>query len=240
MARQNFVGIVVSQGKMQKTVKVRVERKVFNKRINKELLSRKDYLVHDENEISKEGDMVRIEATRPLSKWKFFAIAEILRNKGQQFAHFESMAKTDVIKEEAQKSKEFLDKRSRQNEMDSNMIKDIRSLQMIFNQKRDSNNVLSTEQNKELERIKTKYSIEEFSPNSLKKLLNLNLMAIESDLETQKDKIDIIQKNLEILLKDDIKSFNFLKEHGVEDPNTLQKNIRKNLIRKYLFKEMQL
>ena len=105
MARQNFIGLVVSQGKMQKTVKVRVERKVFDKRINKELMKRKDFLVHDEGEITREGDLVRIEATRPLSKWKSFAIAEIIRNKGQQFALFESQAKDDVLKEEMQKNK---------------------------------------------------------------------------------------------------------------------------------------
>ena len=58
MARQNFVGLVVSQGKMQKTVKVRVESKVFNKKINKELFHRKDYLVHDEGGISREGRCV--------------------------------------------------------------------------------------------------------------------------------------------------------------------------------------
>ena len=112
MARQNFLGLVVSQGKMQKTVKVRVETKVFNKKINKELFHRRDYLVHDEGEISREGDLVRIEATRPLSKRKFFAIAEIIRNKGQQFALYESEAQLSVAKEEAQKAKEFLDKRS--------------------------------------------------------------------------------------------------------------------------------
>lgn len=239
MARQNFVGIVVSQGKMQKTVKVRVERRVFNKKINKELLSRKDYLVHDENEISKEGDMVRIEATRPLSKRKFFAIAEILKNKGQQFAHFESMAKTDIMKEEAAKTKEFLNRRAIRKDSDSNMIKDVRSLQLIFNHSGQGKDI-SPENKKELDRIKMKYGIQEFSPNSLKKLLNLNLMAIESNLEQQQDKIDTIQRNLEILFKDETRSFDFLKEHGVEDPSTLQKNIRKNLIRKYLFKEMQL
>lgn len=239
MARQNFVGIVVSQGKMQKTVKVRVERRVFNKKINKELLSRKDYLVHDENEISKEGDMVRIEATRPLSKRKAFAIAEILKNKGQQFAHFETMAKTDILKEEAIKSKEFLDRRARQKETDSNMIKDIRSLQLIYNQNKNGVE-LSPEDSRELQRIKTKYGIQEFSPNSLKKLLNLNLLAIESDLEKQRSKIETIQKNLAILLKDEPKAFEFLQKHGVEDPSSLQKNIRKNLIRKYLFKEVQL
>lgn len=112
MARQNFLGLVVSQGKMQKTVKVRVETKVFNKKINKELFHRRDYLVHDEGEISREGDLVRIEATRPLSKRKFFAIAEIIRNKGQQFALYESEAQLSVAKEEAQKAREFLDKRS--------------------------------------------------------------------------------------------------------------------------------
>lgn len=239
MARQNFVGIVVSQGKMQKTVKVRVERKVFNKRINKELLSRKDYLVHDEGEISKEGDMVRIEATRPLSKRKFFAIAEILKNKGQQFAHFEMKAKTDVMREEAIKSKEFLDKRAKQAETDSNMIKDVRFLQQIF-QLQKNGEKLSTEYEDQLQSIKQKYGVDEFSPNSLKKLLNLNLMSIESNLEQQKEKIDTVQRDLETLSKDDEQSFEFLKNHGVENPDSLQRNIRKNLLRKYLLKEMHL
>lgn len=35
MARQNFIGLVVSQGKMNKTIKVQVERKTFNRIINK-------------------------------------------------------------------------------------------------------------------------------------------------------------------------------------------------------------
>ena len=222
MARQNFVGIVVSQGKMQKTVKVRVERRVFNKKINKELLSRKDYLVHDENEISKEGDMVRIEATRPLSKRKAFAIAEILKNKGQQFAYFEIMAKADVLKEEVIKSKEFLDRRAKQKEADSNIIKDVRSLQMIYNQNKNGVE-LSPENSKELQRIKDKYGIQEFSPNSLKKLLNLNLLAIESDLAKQREKIETIQRNLAILLKDEPKAFEFLQKHGIEAPSSIQK-----------------
>lgn len=81
MARQNFLGLVVSQGKMQKTVKVRVETKVFNKKINKELFHRRDYLVHDEGEISREGDLVRIEATRPLSKRKFLPLQKLLETR---------------------------------------------------------------------------------------------------------------------------------------------------------------
>lgn len=66
---------------MQKTVKVRVETKVFNKKINKELFHRRDYLVHDEGEISREGDLVRIEATRPLSKRKFLPLQKLLETR---------------------------------------------------------------------------------------------------------------------------------------------------------------
>lgn len=83
MARQNFIGVVLTQGKMAKTVKVRVQGKVFDKRIGKEILTRKDFLVHDEGDICKEGDLVRIESIPKRSKRKAFAIAEIKVNKGQ-------------------------------------------------------------------------------------------------------------------------------------------------------------
>jgi len=43
--------------------------------------NRKDYLVHDEGELCSMGDIVRIEACRPLSARKHFAIAEILHKK---------------------------------------------------------------------------------------------------------------------------------------------------------------
>ena len=67
MAKQNFIGLVVSQGKMAKTVKVRVQRKVYDTRIHKEVIKRKDYLVHDEGNLCKEGDVVRIESIPKLS-----------------------------------------------------------------------------------------------------------------------------------------------------------------------------
>lgn len=71
MARQNFVGVVISQGKMTKTVKVRVQGRVYDKRVDKEILTRKDYLVHDEGSICKEGDIVRIESIPKISKKSF-------------------------------------------------------------------------------------------------------------------------------------------------------------------------
>lgn len=40
----------------------------------------KNYLVHDEKEACKLGDVVRIEACRPLSKHKHFSVAEVIRS----------------------------------------------------------------------------------------------------------------------------------------------------------------
>ncbi|EJS44154.1 mrps17p [Saccharomyces arboricola H-6] len=233
MARQNFLGLVVSQGKMQKTVKVRVERKVFNKKINKELFHRKDYLVHDEGEISREGDLVRIEATRPLSKRKFFAIAEIIRNKGQQFALYESEAQLSVAKEEAQKVHEFLDKRTQREKKlneKSTLLRDIRIIQ-------DALSKGSTPT--ELSEIKQRYGIQEFSQETVRQLLQLDVSELEVSLKKQRDTIGSIQSRTSELLLDDMKCNQFLKDHGVENPLSLQKNIKKNLLRKHVMMDLQ-
>ena len=235
MARQNFVGMVVSQGKMQKTVKVRVETKVFNKRINKEMLHRKDYLVHDEGEISREGDLVRIEATRPLSKRKFFAIAEILRNKGQQFAQFEKEAKLNVAREEELKSREFLARRELLEKTNygvgSTLLNDIRKIQEALNK---------GESPEELSEIKARYGIVEFTKDTLKQLMKLNVSELEEKVIAQRSKIDGIQSKLDELLKDNAKSNEFLLSHGVENPQDLKRNIKKNMLRKHLLQEAQI
>ncbi|KTW27725.1 30S ribosomal protein S17 [Pneumocystis carinii B80] len=77
--RQNFKGIVVSSGLMNKTVKVKVIRKVLHPKVHKLITLHKNYLVHDEGSVCKNGDLVRIEACRPLSARKRFAVAEILQ-----------------------------------------------------------------------------------------------------------------------------------------------------------------
>lgn len=229
MARQNFVGLVVSQGKMLKTVKVRVETKVFNKRINKELFHRKDYLVHDEGEVSREGDLVRIEATRPLSKRKFFSVAEIIKNKGQQFALFESQAKTQVLKEEAEKTNEFLSRRKAAESNDSVLLSDVRTIQLA----------LSRGQNpEELSEIKARYGIENFSPETLRQLLQLDIVALEQSVTAQKSKIDTVQARVRELMENEEQGHTLLSKHGVEDPGALKNNIKKNLLRKYVLQEL--
>ena len=76
------VGVVVSD-KMQKTVVVRVERRIADRRYGKIVRKAERYKAHDENEKAKAGDRVRIVETRPLSKDKRWRVAEILE-KGSE------------------------------------------------------------------------------------------------------------------------------------------------------------
>jgi len=73
--RKTLVGRVVSD-KMDKTITVVVETKrnhpVYGKRITKK------YKAHDENNVAKEGDIVRIMETRPLSATKRFRLVEVV------------------------------------------------------------------------------------------------------------------------------------------------------------------
>lgn len=75
--RKEREGIVVSD-KMQKTVvvmEVRMEKHpLYKKRVKRT----KKYKAHDENNICKTGDKVRIMETRPLSKEKTWRVVEIL------------------------------------------------------------------------------------------------------------------------------------------------------------------
>ena len=68
--RKEKSGVVVST-KMAKTVTVRVERRVRHPLYGKVMRLSKKYYAHDENASTlKEGDVVTIVETRPMSKLK--------------------------------------------------------------------------------------------------------------------------------------------------------------------------
>jgi small subunit ribosomal protein S17 len=71
-----MIGRVVS-AKMQKTVSVLVEGKKTHPLYKKTYVWSKKYLVHDEMG-AKEGDVVSIAETRPISKNKHFKVIKIL------------------------------------------------------------------------------------------------------------------------------------------------------------------
>ncbi|KAJ1917178.1 hypothetical protein H4219_003368 [Mycoemilia scoparia] len=64
---------------MNKTVKVRIPKRVVHPIVKKEIVQHKNYLAHDENEKCNLGDVVRIEHCGKISKLKSFAVAEVLR-----------------------------------------------------------------------------------------------------------------------------------------------------------------
>lgn len=75
--RKERIGIVVSD-KMDKSVVVKVERKITHPTYGRIVRLNKKYVAHDEKNECKVGDTVRIIETRPLSKTKCWRIGEIV------------------------------------------------------------------------------------------------------------------------------------------------------------------
>ncbi len=75
--RKRMVGRVVSD-KMDKTVVVQVERMKRHPLYGKVVRIRKKYKAHDEENTCREGDLVRIVESRPISKEKRWVVEAIL------------------------------------------------------------------------------------------------------------------------------------------------------------------
>ena len=69
MPKRVLEGVVVSD-KNDKTIVVKVERRLRHPVLKKTVRLSKKYHAHDEKNIAKTGDVVRIEETRPISKQK--------------------------------------------------------------------------------------------------------------------------------------------------------------------------
>lgn len=69
MARKILKGIVVSS-KCNKTVTVHTTDKVLHPKYKKYMTTRKKYTAHDESNLFKVGDEVRIMDSKPISKSK--------------------------------------------------------------------------------------------------------------------------------------------------------------------------
>ncbi len=75
MPRRVLTGRVTSD-KMDKTITVLVERRIMHPLYKKFIRRSKKYAAHDEDNVCKIGDMVRIEECRPLSKRKTWLAIE--------------------------------------------------------------------------------------------------------------------------------------------------------------------
>ena len=75
MPKRILQGVVVSD-KNDKTIVVKVERRLRHPVLKKTVRLSKKYHAHDDKNEAKTGDIVRIEETRPLSKLKRWTLVE--------------------------------------------------------------------------------------------------------------------------------------------------------------------
>ena len=75
--KRELIGVVVSD-KADKTITVKVETYKKDPIYKKRIKYSKKYTAHDEKNIAKIGDKVRLVATRPLSKTKRYELVEII------------------------------------------------------------------------------------------------------------------------------------------------------------------
>jgi small subunit ribosomal protein S17 len=78
MATKAVVTGVVVSDKMNKTVKVAIERKVRDPLYGKSIKRTSTFLAHDEKNEAKVGDRVAITETRPLSARKRWVVTSIV------------------------------------------------------------------------------------------------------------------------------------------------------------------
>ena len=77
---KELVGVVTS-AKMQKTIVVRVTRRIQHTLYERYVRVSKKFYAHDEQGEAKQGDTVRIVESRPLSKLKRWRLAEVMSRR---------------------------------------------------------------------------------------------------------------------------------------------------------------
>ena len=75
--RKGRIGVVVAD-RSDKTITVKVERRIAHPLYGKGVSLTKKYHAHDENNEYRTGDTVRIMETRPLSKTKRWRVVELI------------------------------------------------------------------------------------------------------------------------------------------------------------------
>jgi len=75
MPKRQLQGVVVSD-KGNKTIVVKVERRIMDPVYKKFIRRSKKYHAHDENNARKVGETVWIEETKPISKLKRWVVVE--------------------------------------------------------------------------------------------------------------------------------------------------------------------
>lgn len=75
--KKQIIGVVTST-KMDKTIAVKVERKLQHPIYGKFIRKSNKFLAHDEENDCNEGDIVKIQESRPLSRRKRWSLVEVI------------------------------------------------------------------------------------------------------------------------------------------------------------------
>ena len=103
--RKHLIGVVVSD-KMDKTVVVRVDRRVPHTLYGKHIVKSKKYHAHDEYNMCRVGDIVMIRETRPLSKTKRWVVVKILQRAKRPEEEIQKAQQQEQQQQNQQGSKE--------------------------------------------------------------------------------------------------------------------------------------
>ena len=107
--RKTKVGVVTS-AKQPKTVIVTVGRQRMHPLYKKVIRLRKGFAAHDEAGDMREGDLVRIQESRPYSATKRWLVVEVLSRSGEAGAAAPRVADVEKLLEQAEGSGEILTK----------------------------------------------------------------------------------------------------------------------------------
>ena len=239
MGKQNFVGMVISHGKMNKTVKVRVQRMKFNKLVNKDVVRFTDFLVHDEGNKCKEGDVVRIQYVRPLSARKSFGVSEILMNKGLSWIKYREEAPGKVAAQEMQKIAKYKEERAKRlgqdgNETTAQQMDNLRRITLLSTRRN-----LNPEDRQWVSKTMQKYNIPSW-PNE-RRIFDLEVDQVRTELDNLS--VEIKNSNFSTYASDLLENspqeaHSIWRNLGKVEPEKLAKNIKKNILMKHFVKTL--
>tara|TARA_B100000029_G_scaffold340032_1_gene332248 strand:- start:178 stop:450 length:273 start_codon:yes stop_codon:yes gene_type:complete len=76
--KKTIIGKVVSNS-MEKTISVSIQRRLKHPLYNKYIFKTSKILAHDHESLSKVGDIVLIEESRPISKNKSWVLSKVIK-----------------------------------------------------------------------------------------------------------------------------------------------------------------
>ncbi|KAK7676035.1 hypothetical protein QCA50_021004 [Cerrena zonata] len=163
-----------------------------------------------------------------MSARKYFAIAEIKANKGQQFALYETLAKEKISLEQEQKIGEFIAQREKLSNTIT-QIEDLKKLDQVTNSFKSDATADREFLLSEINKIKEKYNIKSWP--ATEPVLELDLTKLDKEASIEERRLAAIGQILNKLMSDGYKNEreSILKELGVSSKkNEIQKNILRN------------